>query len=104
MMNKWRENNPMPEPNEDADAVKRWERRERDAERRCGYRAAQIAEDRACKLSADSIEALCDARPTSFAGLAAKARASRIIDSTGKSWDWQLVEDIASLAGEAVLS
>jgi hypothetical protein len=104
MMNKWRENNPMPEPNEDADAVKRWERRERDAERRCGYRAAQIAEDRACKLSADSIEPLCDARPTSFAGLAAKARASRIIDSTGKSWDWQLVEDIASLAGEAVLS
>jgi hypothetical protein len=104
MMNKWRENNPMPEPSADADAIKRWERRERDAERRCGYRTAPIAEDRACKLSADSIEDLCDARPKSFAGLAAKARASRIIDSTGRFWDWQLVEDIASLAGEAVLS
>jgi hypothetical protein len=102
MMIEWQENNPMPEPSEDADAIKRWGRRKRDAERRCGYRAAEIAEDRACKLSADSIEALCNARRTSFAGLAAKARASRIIDSTGEFWDWQLAEDIASLAKEAV--
>jgi hypothetical protein len=60
-----------------AAAIKRWERRERDARRRTGYRAAYVRQSRLCHQAADAAWALSKAVPCTLAGLAAKVRAIR---------------------------
>jgi hypothetical protein len=78
-------------------AVARWKRRERDAKRRTGYRAAKIDQDSAGDASVAAIEKLIETRPRTFAGLVAKARAVLIVDPDD-CYDWPLAEDISALA------
>ena len=83
-------------------AIGRWKRRERSAERRTGYRAADAEKDHAANVSMNAIEALRDARPRTLAGLIAKARAARVVhvDEVDVNLAASIVWDIGALAGE----
>ncbi len=78
------------------------ERQKRTAELLTGFAAADAIASEACHASWEAMEALRDAVPLTFAGLAAKAKAARYIGD--QKMDSQiadsLVRDIGVLAGE----
>jgi hypothetical protein len=84
--------------------MRRWQRRQRAAERRTGFAKAYSDQEAACHAAADAQDALRDAIPKTFAGLAAKARAARYIkDQIREQADelgWSLIYDLGILAGE----
>ncbi len=77
--------------------VANWRRRERRAERRTGYRAAELAAHRACDASINAMHALADKQPSTIAGLAVKAKTMMKVDPDGALCDWRYAEDIAAL-------
>ena len=91
LMFNWRKNHP------EAD-----ERRERTAELLTGFAAADAIAGDAGAASWKAMEALRDAVPLTFAGLAAKAKAARYIGDHNLNSDLgnSLVRDIGVLAGE----
>jgi hypothetical protein len=76
---------------------------ERDAkQRRCGYRAAELAQKRALDDFSEALDKLRATRPRTFAGLVAKAKAYRAIEPDGDPEDaYCSNEDIVALAGKA---
>jgi hypothetical protein len=82
-------------------AARNWRRRERGAEKRTGYAAAMAAQEAADAVSTDLVEELRNAIPVTFAGLAAKARASTACSNAGCcDFEAELARDIRVLAGE----
>jgi hypothetical protein len=79
-------------------ALKNWRRRERAAERRCGYAEARAVVDDVCSQHCAAIEALQDARPSTFDELLLKARACHAHDGDA-DLENSLVEDVMALAG-----
>jgi hypothetical protein len=86
---------------QDKAAIRRWRRRERAAEHRTGYAKADADQTAACHASARANDALQDAIPKTFAGLAAKARVARYVDTdAGEEIGAFLMRDVGVLAGE----
>jgi hypothetical protein len=107
-MFEWREKNPAPTFESNAEEYKaakaRWRRRERAAERRSGFTKAEADEIAASDAASKTRDELRAAVPQSLAGLAAKARAARIIevDSDHPNIEFSLLYDIGEMAGEVI--
>ena len=96
----WEKKDPPPSPADEA-ALARWRRRIKAAERRTGFAAAKAKRDEVCDAAWEAREALRDTVPITFAGLAAKARATRYIEDEKLEGDLEnsLLRDIAVMAG-----
>jgi hypothetical protein len=79
-------------------AVTEWGKARKEVERACGYTRAQRAHRKMSDLFTEACDELIAARPTSLAGLQAKARAARLSHDEGIQQ--QIVFDIAVLFGE----
>jgi hypothetical protein len=94
------------DPNADLDAaakghsaaLKEWGKRRRSAEKAAGYTRAERVQALASERFEDIRDELYDARPTSIAGLRAKARAARVSSDDGLQQ--QIMFDIGVLFGD----
>jgi hypothetical protein len=83
------------------DALRKWNRRRQAAERRTGYRKLEIANEEARRRFHEAQDALCDAIPLTWTGLAAKARAFRKTYGDSEHYLMRaLMLDIAVLSGQ----
>lgn len=75
-------------------AIDNWRRREQAAELQTGFTRLSAAMDAAGDAAARLVEQLRDAKPRSFAGLAAKARVARLVvdDELNCSIAWDIAE------------
>jgi hypothetical protein len=76
----------------------RWKRREQAASRRTGFAQARKSQDAASNRASDLIEQLCATQPRTLAGLAAKARAARLVDEG--DLECSMAQDIGVMVGE----
>jgi hypothetical protein len=79
-------------------AMGRWKRRKQAAGRRTGFAQARKTQDAASDRASELIEQLCAAQPRTLAGLAAKARAARLIDEG--DLECSMAQDIGIMVGE----
>jgi hypothetical protein len=79
-------------------ALADWAARRRLVERETGYTRAEKAQERASERFGDIRDELVDVRPTTIAGLRAKARAARV--SADEGLQQQIVFDIGVLFGD----
>ena len=79
-------------------AISEWAARRRTVERETGYTRAEKARERASDCFGDIRDELVDVRPTTIAGLRAKAHAARV--SADEGLQQQIVFDIGVLFGD----
>jgi hypothetical protein len=79
-------------------AMSEWGARRRTVERETGYTRAEKAQERASERFSDLRDELVDVRPTTIAGLRAKAHAARV--SADEGLQQQIVFDIGVLFGD----
>ena len=91
----WTKLNPRPKMEA---AFKEWGKLRRSVENEAGYTRAQRAVKRASDRFGEIRDELTDARPTSIAGLRAKAHAARV--SMDEDLQQQIVFDIGVLFGD----